>query len=262
MYVEIEKIKVKERLLVRRTTASCLVCAAVGFESAYEGRNSLYATYSSFVSGNKSSLNDAVEWMDKEYVRGFYGGKVVTDFDEQSSRFSGAVFGLTKIMKDGININDARKLMLSISDELAAKNVVEAIERVKSVTIERVENMTMKTVTIGDNNTISAPITIADQIQGSFNTISKSDQDDRAKELLRRLVRAVAEISPQIPSADAKSLARDADDVVREGAASEPRKEVCSSLLQRIAKAATAIGAVAAPVATVAAALIKLYSGS
>jgi hypothetical protein len=262
VYVEIERIEVKpKRLFMGRSAVSCLVCAAVGFESAYEGRNRLYVTYASFSSDNKSSLDDAVEWMDREYVRGFYGGKIVTDFDEQSSRFSGAVFGLSKVMKDGININDARKLMISISEQWSAERVIEAIERAKSITIERVENMTMKTVRIGNNNTISAPITIADQIQGSFHAISKSNQDSETKEILERLVRAVAELSPLLPAADAKSLARDTDDVVREATASEPRKEVCKSLLERISKAATAVGEIAAPVATVVAALIKLYSG-
>jgi hypothetical protein len=263
LYLEAENIDRKPMTwLKRRTKPSCLVCAAAAFESSYEGSSKLYATYANFNSDSKSSLNGAVEWMEEEYVRGMFRGTVVADFDEQSTRFSGAVFGLGKVMRDGIHLPDAAKLVLSVSDDRAMKRITSAIERMKSLTIERVGIMTMKTVTIGDNNTINAPITIADLIQGSFNAIKQSDEDSATKDLLEKLVRTVADIGPKIPEADAKSLARDADDVVKEATASEPRKEVCTSLLQRITKAAKAMGAVAAPLAAVAVPLIKLYSGA
>ncbi|SIO49585.1 hypothetical protein SAMN05443247_06490 [Bradyrhizobium erythrophlei] len=261
LYLEVDQIDRKPLgLFRRRQKQSCLICAAVGFKSNYEGKSRLYATYASFYSDSKLSLRNAVDWMDEEYIRGMYTGAVVADFDEQSSRFPGAVFGLMKIMRGTINVADANRIVLSVADEWAAERVAKAIERTNSINME-VHSMTiMKTVKIGNNNQISAPITIADTIQGSFNAIASSKEDDQTKALLSQLVRAVAELGPNIPEADAKSLARDADDVVREATGSEPRREVCRSFLNRMGKAAKAIGSVAAPVATVVAAILKFYS--
>jgi hypothetical protein len=260
--MEVEQITRKARgLFKRRPKPSCLICAAVGFKSNYEGESRLYATYATFDSNSKLSLQDAVDWLDGEYIQGMYAGAVVADFDEQSSRFPGAVFGLMKIMRGSINVADANNVVLSVADGRAAAIVARAIERAEFIKME-VHSMTMKTVNIGNNNQISAPITIADTIQGSFNAIASLKEDDQAKELLSQLVKTVAELGPKVPEANAKSLARDADDVVREATGPEPRPEVCRSFLGRMSKAAKAIGAVAAPVATVVAALLKFYSGS
>ncbi len=261
LYLEVDQIVRKPLgLFRRRQKESCLICAAVGFKSNFEGKDRLYATYASFYSDSKSSLRNAVDWMDEEYIRGMYTGAVVADFDEQSSRFPGAVFGLMKIMRGTINVADANRIVISVADEWVAERVAMAIERTNSINME-VHSMTiMKTVKIGNNNQISAPITIADTIQGSFNAIVSSKEDDQTKALLSQLVRAVAELGPNIPETDAKSLARDADDVVKEATGPEPRREVCRSFLDRMGKAAKAIGAVAAPVATVVAAILKFYS--
>ena len=261
-YMGIPKLYLEVEKLTRSTSedVSCLVCATVGFRSSFEGAPRLYATYATFDSDDRSSLRDAIDWMEEEYIQGMYDGTVVTDFDEQSSRFAGAPFGLMKIMKGTINVAAANEIVVSVADKWGAEWLAKAVERSALVRME-VQQMTMKTINVGSNAQVSAPIVIADTIEGSFNTIAASKQDNEVKNLLSQLLMAVADLGPKIPESSAKSLARDADDVVKEAASAEPRPEVCKGFLDRLGKAARAIGAVAAPVATVVAALLEYYSG-
>lgn len=64
------------------------------------------AAYVSFVPGDSGSIASALEWLDR-YVDS-YGGTVVTDFDEQMRRFSGAVFSLDKVCNGRLSESEMR----------------------------------------------------------------------------------------------------------------------------------------------------------
>jgi hypothetical protein len=254
VYLEAEVIDPIGKLRRR----GCLVCAAVSFRGIYENEESLYATYASFNSGNRTSLEEAVEWIEAEYVRRKYQGKIVTDFDEQSGKFANATFSISNILSDQVTERNAKTTVLSVSDARGSAMVTELLRNVRTIKIERVE---MKIINIGDGATINAPIAIADQIQGSFNMVAGSNADGEAKMLLGKLLQAVSELAAQLPDKDAKLLARDAQDIVKEASNDEPRPEICKSLLDRLATAAKGIGEIATPLAAVVGSLLKLYGG-
>lgn len=235
---------------------SCLVCVAVSFEHA---DSSLCATYASFESDKRESFEQAIEWMDKEYVGRLYGGRIVTDFDETASPFSDVLFCLKDVM-NGTIAKGASRLVFSVDQGYYAERIARAVEAARSITIERVSAMTTKIIKIGPNATVSAPITIADSIENSFNAIKDASERGELKVLLEDFLKAIASISSLIPEKESKGLARDASDMVREATSEEPRSDVCRTLLDRISRTAVALGAVAVPLSNCVTALLKFFS--
>jgi hypothetical protein len=74
------------------------VTVATSFVSTYEGEPKIYATYVTFDPAKNRSLREMVQWMENEYVKGLYKGKVLTDFDEIVNHFDDAPFSLKKVM--------------------------------------------------------------------------------------------------------------------------------------------------------------------
>lgn len=118
---------------------------------------------------------------------------------------------------------------------------------------ERINQMTYqeKVVNIGDNNTISAPIVIAESVQNSFNTLKDAQVDNNARKLLEDLLREITEVNRKIPpekSSDAESMARDAESLVKEASSSKPRRRSYEVSFEGLKQAAINIGELASPV--------------
>jgi hypothetical protein len=123
-------------------------------------------------------------------------------------------------------------------------------------TRKEVKNVTkqVKTIKIGGKAEINAPVTIADTIQNSFNTLAESKVNDDLKTLLDELLKAVTEANNQVPSDKAeegKRMARDAKMLIEEAVSSEPRRQWYEISLDGLLKAATNIGKLAGPVVTI-----------
>lgn len=74
------------------------VSVAVSFVSSYEGPRNVYATYVTFNPGRRSSFDEAREWLEKEYVRGGYQGRIITDFDQTKPHFDDTALSLRRVM--------------------------------------------------------------------------------------------------------------------------------------------------------------------
>jgi hypothetical protein len=72
------------------------VSVAVTFESEYEGESRMYASYVTFYPGIRGSMKSRIEWLEGNYVKGEYNGRIVTDFDETERPYSYSVFSLDK----------------------------------------------------------------------------------------------------------------------------------------------------------------------
>lgn len=57
----------------------------------------LHAAYVTFASRNPHSIRAAAEWVSTSYVEGLFGGRVVSDFDEQIPRFAGAPLAVARL---------------------------------------------------------------------------------------------------------------------------------------------------------------------
>jgi hypothetical protein len=108
------------------------VSVAITFQSTYEGREQMYASYVTFYPQQRHSLREASEWLQRIYVEGMYQGRIVTDFDEQMRRFSGATFSLEKLMNNQLNKKEVETWLASNYERI---NVDELLKRVQQVTL-------------------------------------------------------------------------------------------------------------------------------
>ena len=96
----------------RQQVSKYTVSAAISFMGQIDGKEGIYATFSTFDPARENSLNRAINWMGQYYVSQLYKGVVITDFDEVIPRFPGAVFNLPDLMAgklDQANIQEFLK---------------------------------------------------------------------------------------------------------------------------------------------------------
>jgi len=98
LYLSVEELEFLDREDAERSR-ELRVSVAVSFRSAFNGRNAIYASYVFFDPSRAGSFQRNVEWMEQTYVAGKYEGTILTDFDEQTRRFAGAPFSLSKVME-------------------------------------------------------------------------------------------------------------------------------------------------------------------
>ncbi len=94
MYVRAESITPARTELARALD----VTAAVTFHGEVEGRLGEYFTYSHFNPRDRADIEHCVRWMEDNYVKGRYGGKVLTDFDEITPHFDDVAFPVRALM--------------------------------------------------------------------------------------------------------------------------------------------------------------------
>lgn len=115
-----------------------------------------------------------------------------------------------------------------------------------------------KVIHIGNNNTLTAPITIADQIENSFNLLARSETGPDLKQLLEQLLNQVNEISKAISKEDAESMARDAESLSKEVTSSKPRRKWYEISIEGLKQAALNIGEIGKPLLETVAKLLPL----
>lgn len=100
----------------RRSTKEMSVTVASSFISNYEGQSKIYASYIGFDPSKKTELAENVEWMEDEYVRGMYKGRILTDFDQTVNHFDYAPFSLKKVMNLEVTAEDIQLLASEIGN--------------------------------------------------------------------------------------------------------------------------------------------------
>jgi hypothetical protein len=228
-----------------RPATPARVSVAVSFESAYEGRPEMYASYVTFYPGQPGSLQSRADWLENTYVKGMYQGRIVTDFDEQMRRFRGAVFSLHKVLNDQITFREVDGWSQGLNFYVN-RLVVQGLHQVH---VERVEHMSQeRVINLGHNNTINAPVIIADRIENSFNALAGSNTGAEVKQLLEQLIRDVTEASKAAPSEAAEEMARDVETLTKEVTSSKPRRRWYEISIEGLKQAAVNIGEVGQPI--------------
>jgi hypothetical protein len=192
-----------------------------------------------------------------------YGGQVITDFDQQMSHFDSAVFGLQRIMSGRLDQSQANQVFQYV--HVYGTNVGELLNRVQTIHqlhIQRVGTMTHqeKVISIGSGATISAPVVVADRIEGSFNALAKAPIDGDLKGTLEELLKHVAEVSKAIPSDQAEAMGRDAETLAKEVTSPKPRRRMLDVTVEGLKEAAIAVGEVGKPILQTVAKLLPLLA--
>src|SRR5262249_31935205 len=82
-----------------------LVMAQPGLHPpAYSGdlADGIYSAFVSFNPNMPSSIQNAAEWLADTYVGELLNGRIITDFDERTHRFSHATFSLDQVMRGDV----------------------------------------------------------------------------------------------------------------------------------------------------------------
>jgi len=215
----------------------------------------LHAGFVSFDPFDAHSIEDAAVWLENAYVRELLAGRVVSDFDEQMHRFRDAPFSLHKVM----NLDLEKQRTRDLVGRLSPQSVNLFVTRIEELRIRKVEQMhEQRLITIGDNATINAPITIADTIEESFNVIQQSPIDENIKELLEELTQAVVVSANAAPPEVAQAMARDVETLAKEVTSENPRRSWWELSLASLREAATTLGQVATPILDITARLSTL----
>ncbi|MDJ0870079.1 MAG: hypothetical protein QNK03_28585 [Myxococcota bacterium] len=221
------------------------VSVAVSFLSDWEGSRAYYASYVTFYPGIQGSLKKRAEWLDEVYVSGMYQGTIVTDFDEQMSRFSDAAFSLDKLMSGKLDESQALDAAQPIRLEGQVQLVV---QNVREIHAERLSQVTHKTINIGDGNTINAPIVVAEHVENSFNALAESSVDEGLQAALKELLEGAVALAESGAASDtAEMVARDADSLTREVTGSSPREGTARRILSDLRDTVQAVGEIGQP---------------
>ncbi len=107
LYLLVEEIQVSNHAnIYSHEKDSVIVTVAVSFIGEFDDRKDAFASFVTFFPGYKNSFEQAVRWMEEDYIIGKYKGKIITDFDQQQCNFSNAVFSLEKVMNLGLTEKD------------------------------------------------------------------------------------------------------------------------------------------------------------
>lgn len=261
LYLLVEEVKPSTRKLNRDEVPR--VSVAVMFRSNFGGENNVFSSYVTFFPSQPGSFSARVDWLENTYVKSMYQGEVITDFDEQTRRFETAQFSLKKILEKQVSMNDVGEWVRQEVVVYGNPTFLLDGNRLVSIHAERIAQMTHqeKVINIGNNNTITAPIVIADRIENSFNVLSNAQIDDEVRKLLDQLLKAVTEVNRSVTpenSSDAETMARDAETLVKEASSSKPRRQWYEISLNGLKQAAINMGEVASPVLQIVEKLIPL----
>lgn len=125
--------------------------------------------------------------------------------------------------------------------------------------VNRVDQMHTKTINIGSGSTINAPVTIADHLERSFNTLQQAHDNRELTELMRQLLQQIAQAAEAAPD-EVGAMASDAEVLSKEIASGNPRRKWYELSLQGIKDAAEALGEVGKPILETAGKLLPLLA--
>ncbi len=175
----------------------------------------------------------------------------------QKSRIISALLELTDEIEKELETKDNNTLS-EPSNEKSREIIFESpVNQVIIQQSDKGDNILEKTmkkekvIEIGGNAEISAPVFIADNIQGSFNTLAEAKVDDDIKSLLDQLLKVINEVNQKATPEQietAKTMAQDAETLVKESTKTQPRRQWYEMSLERLKDAAINMGEVAVPV--------------
>lgn len=252
-------LHVSELTRVGHATQPLRISVPISFQGA---DGSVNAAYANFWAGETHGVERAARWLEEVYVRRFYSGTVITDFDEQVSWFAKTELALDRVMGGTLDPQQAGAVArrLGLGEHMTTV-IVERVELNGTLTAGRIETVSQdRVINIGEGAHVGGNVVIADEIQGSFNNIQQLP-DDRAelRELLEKLAKAVEETARAAPEEDAKTLGMDLETLTKELAADAPRRRWYELSLDSLQETATKLGAIGIPIlelATKVAALI------
>jgi hypothetical protein len=185
-----------------------------------------------------------MDLMTRRSLHGFPQRQIVQvawdSLDRESDESLATTFARLTQLDDRIGTLTAR-LAQRIAEHGSSTWSITHIERAFIMTEE------VKSITLGSNNTISAPIVLADKIENSFNAVASMPDSD-LKSALENLHRSIAEWSKSLDKTTAEDVATDLEALTNEAQREEPRPSRIKDFLESIKSVAESVADNAGPV--------------
>lgn len=191
---------------------------------------------------------------DKEYQT-CMSAIYMIDFEESEKRRDSILISRTYAPE---HIEQSRKIFRMVSEQIALLFPIDeqmsAQEPVgqtlyfgdNAIYVEK--QLVEKAINIGNGNTISAPIVVAETIQNSFTALEGHHIDSEAKLLIQTLLGQITEVAKVTPDQEASELADNAEALAKEVARSKPRREWYELSIKGLVEAAKALGEIGKPI--------------
>jgi hypothetical protein len=207
------------------------------------------ATYIDFVSGQNGNLAQRLPWLEY-YVGELYGGTVVTDFDEQMTRFPHAVFSLQKVASASLKESELQDVgrYLHLSDTRIQQLLSQ--QRQYEVTINKI-SIEAREVHVGDVfSNIGAGAVIINR--STLNNALINIQAKHGQEATR----ALEELADAVRESGNPEAVDNLNGLTEELEKPQPSKNRLRTWLDAIASVLPDVAAVAGAVATLAGLLL------
>lgn len=199
LYLLVEELRPKPRL----RTCDLLVTVGVSFLSGFEGPTKMYASYATFDPCLVDSVSETAVWLEDVYVKGLYGGSVVTDFDEQMARFANATFSLNALMRNELNRAAVQTFVDTVNiyggDPAGLFNGLSHIERLY---VERIDKMEQN----GGVNISGTNITVGGDVVGRDKIVGTEISTVQLDQLFRPVAEAVRNASSTVQQEAAQKV--------------------------------------------------------
>jgi hypothetical protein len=116
--------------------------------------NGIFAAFVSFDPGKKGSIEDAAQWLAETYAGELLNGRVITDFDERTRRFSDTTFSLEQVMCGNIPLHAAETILQRCQPSPSI--MLQFTQRIETVNGEvRNINISSDRNVVGDRNVVA-----------------------------------------------------------------------------------------------------------
>ena len=241
---EVTPLRRTAQLDPRRPTAT----AAVLFMTGGDWGPEVQTAYVTFVAGQSGTLAKGIDWLE-HYVEK-YTGTIITDFDEQMTRFPNTVFSLNKVAHAALNATEVNHAARALGIERLQVDRLLAQQVVYGNVIHNYIDARKAAINVGDRfDNIGAGATIINRsiLSNALNR-TQSNYGPEAKESLEALATAVSRTGNQDAIDSVNALAEELDKA-------KPSKNRLMTWLEAIKSALPGV----ADVATLAATLATLF---
>jgi hypothetical protein len=134
---------------------------------SWELADGVYAAFVSFDPGKSDSIQDATQWLAEVYAGELLKGRIVTDFDERTRRFTGTVFSLEQVMYGNIPMDVSEEVLHRCA--ASQRVLLQFNQRIETVN-SNVGNIIVDKKVIGDNNVVASEGSAAAGLGGAAAT--------------------------------------------------------------------------------------------
>jgi hypothetical protein len=188
------------------------VTAAVLFRGNVEPYKGTFFAYSNFDPGKHGNLDNTIEqcvdWMEKNYVTGVYRGKILTDFDEVVPRFDNVSFPLKALMNPDADTSSVFQMCSKLyrnqsfingdSVKYIVNQIIIEQSAATTINISKIDSMNNQE---GDTYNVGQAGAVGRYARSDYNTFYHSEQKQTLPEAAAEIQQLLKQLEETYPTA-------------------------------------------------------------